>query len=121
MFDRVFMMMLQEEREKVRLLSLLLAPVARLHTYLNTVQVCITHTHTMFHSDTHSFVCVCQVLLSCSSGEDSDWPSLHNSNQVLRNLYTRCHMTLERAGRWTDGAGRPNEGAESANGSVSRR
>ncbi|XP_026795147.3 uncharacterized protein LOC113542073 [Pangasianodon hypophthalmus] len=88
----------QEEGEKFRLLSLLLAPVTRLHTYLNTVQV----------------------LLSCSSSEHSDWRSLHNTNQVLRNLYTRCHMTLERAGRWTDGAGRPNEGAESANGLSSR-
>ncbi|XP_058240075.1 uncharacterized protein si:ch211-67f24.7 isoform X2 [Hemibagrus wyckioides] len=88
----------QEEGEKFRLLSLLLVPVTRLHIYLNTVQV----------------------LLSCSSSEHSDWRLLHSSNQVLRNLYTRCHMTLERAGRWSDGAGQPNEGVESVNGLSSR-
>lgn len=120
----VMMIMLQEEGEKFRLLSLLLAPVTRLHTYLSTVQVCNSRTHahikTEIHSDTHTsmFVCVYQVLLSCLSGEHSDWHSLHSSNQVLRNLYTRCHMTLERAGRWTDGARQPNEGVDSANGSV---
>ncbi|KAK3573970.1 hypothetical protein QTP86_034115, partial [Hemibagrus guttatus] len=88
----------QEEGGKFRLLSLLLAPVTRLHTYLNTVQV----------------------LLSCSSSEHSDWRSLHSSNQVLRNLYTRCHMTLESVGRWSDRAGQPNEGVESVNGLSSR-
>ncbi|XP_053357613.1 uncharacterized protein LOC128528646 isoform X1 [Clarias gariepinus] len=88
----------QDEGEKFRLLSLLLAPVTRLHTYLNTLQV----------------------LLSCSSGEHSDWRSLHSSNQVLHNLYTRCHMTLERTGRWTDGTGHSNEWADPANGLSSR-
>ncbi|TSN48446.1 hypothetical protein Baya_8961 [Bagarius yarrelli] len=59
-------------------------------------------------------------LLSRSSGEHSDWHSIHRSNQVLRSLYTRCHMTLERAGRWSDGTERQNEGAESVNGLSSR-
>ncbi|XP_062851480.1 uncharacterized protein si:ch211-67f24.7 [Trichomycterus rosablanca] len=86
------------EKEKFRLLSLLLAPIIRLHTYLNTVQL----------------------LLSCSGREHSDWCSLQETDQILRNLYTRCHMTLERAGRWTDGVGRQNEGVEPTNSLSSR-
>ncbi|XP_047668925.1 uncharacterized protein LOC113635278 isoform X2 [Tachysurus fulvidraco] len=88
----------KEEREKFRLLSLLLAPVTRLHNYLNTVQA----------------------LLNCSSSEHLDWRSLHSSNQVLHNLYTRCHMILERTGRWRERAGQPDEVEESVNGLSSR-
>ncbi|KAL7876811.1 hypothetical protein SRHO_G00034540 [Serrasalmus rhombeus] len=76
----------EEERESVRLLSLLLAPVSRLHTYLNTIQF----------------------LLSCSGSGHADWRSLQESEQVLRDLCTRCHVTLERAGQWAEGVGPAN-------------
>ncbi|XP_066534992.1 rho guanine nucleotide exchange factor 33 [Hoplias malabaricus] len=73
----------EEERESYRLLSLLFAPVSRLHTYLNTVQS----------------------LLSCLGGGHSDRRSLQDSEQLLCSLCTRCYMTLEREGQWAQGAG----------------
>ncbi|KAI4881153.1 hypothetical protein NFI96_003977 [Prochilodus magdalenae] len=75
-----------EEKESFRLLSLLLAPVSRLHTYLDTIQF----------------------LLSCSGSGHADWRSLQETEQVLRDLCTRCHVTLERDGQWAEGAGPVN-------------
>ncbi|KAG9274986.1 rho guanine nucleotide exchange factor 33 [Astyanax mexicanus] len=76
----------EEEKESFRLLSLLLAPVSRLHAYLNTIQF----------------------LRSCSGSGHPDWVLLQESEQVLRNLCTRCHIILEREGRWVEGVGPVN-------------
>ncbi|XP_076831342.1 rho guanine nucleotide exchange factor 33 isoform X2 [Brachyhypopomus gauderio] len=72
----------EEQRDHFRLLSLLLAPMSRIHTYLNTVQL----------------------LLSCSGSGHSDYRSLQESERVLRNLCMCCHMTLERSGQWGEKA-----------------
>ncbi|XP_048061628.1 uncharacterized protein LOC125277304 isoform X2 [Megalobrama amblycephala] len=66
----------QEEKESCRLLSLLFAPVSRIHAYLNIIQA----------------------LLRSSGAGHADWCSLQESERVLWDLCTSCHMTLEKAG-----------------------
>ncbi|XP_026866355.2 rho guanine nucleotide exchange factor 33 isoform X2 [Electrophorus electricus] len=72
----------EEQKEHFKLLTLLLAPISRIHTYLNTVQL----------------------LLSCSGSGHSDYRSLQESEHVLRNLCMCCHMTLKRSGQWGEKA-----------------
>ncbi|XP_057198678.1 uncharacterized protein LOC130559548 isoform X2 [Triplophysa rosa] len=72
-----------KETENFRLLALLFAPVSRIHAYLN----------------------ITQALLHSSGAGHADWCSLQESERVLRNLCTSCHMTLEKAGPWEEGAG----------------
>ncbi|KAA0718186.1 hypothetical protein E1301_Tti001220 [Triplophysa tibetana] len=71
------------ETENFRLLALLFAPVSRIHAYLN----------------------ITQALLDSSGAGHADWCALQESERVLRNLCTSCHMTLEKAGPWEEGAG----------------
>lgn len=93
----IMMIMLQEEGEKFRLLSLLLAPVTRLHTYLSTVQVHLTHTNTEVHPDTCSSMCVCiYVCVRCC------WAAWAGSTQT-GTRYTaaiRCCATFTHDVTW---------------------
>ncbi|XP_067278185.1 uncharacterized protein si:ch211-67f24.7 isoform X2 [Pseudorasbora parva] len=73
----------QEEKESCRLLSLLFAPVSRIHMYLNIIQA----------------------LLRSSGAGHADWCSLQESERVLWDLCTSCHMILEKAGPCEEGAG----------------
>ncbi|KAK7140514.1 hypothetical protein R3I94_012953 [Phoxinus phoxinus] len=80
----------QEEIESCRLLSLLFAPVSRIHAYLNIIQA----------------------LLRSSGAGHADWCSLQESERVLWDLCTSCHMTLEKAGPCKEGVG-PKQGLRS--------
>ncbi|CAM4725905.1 unnamed protein product [Leuciscus chuanchicus] len=80
----------QEEKESCRLLSLLFAPVSRIHSYLNIIQA----------------------LLHSSGAGHADWCSLQESERVLWDLCTSCHMTLEKAGPCKEGVG-PKQGLRS--------
>ncbi|XP_051503316.1 uncharacterized protein LOC127411646 [Myxocyprinus asiaticus] len=77
----------QEEKKSFRLLTLLFAPVSRIHTYLNIIQG----------------------LLPSSGAGHADWCSLQESERVLWNLCTSCHITLEKAAPWEEGEG-PEQG-----------
>ncbi|XP_016403416.1 uncharacterized protein LOC107736540 isoform X1 [Sinocyclocheilus rhinocerous] len=80
----------QEEKESFRLLSLLFAPVSRIHKYLNIIQA----------------------LLRSSGAGHADWCSLQESEQVLWDLCTSCHMTLAKTGPCEEGEG-PEQGLRS--------
>ncbi|XP_035024901.2 uncharacterized protein LOC118116999 [Hippoglossus stenolepis] len=71
------------EREEMKLLSLLLAPVSRIHGYLSHVQN----------------------LLQWTGKEHPDCSLLLGTERALRSLLSRCHMTLEEDVRWEDGGG----------------
>ncbi|XP_042593278.1 uncharacterized protein LOC122139458 isoform X1 [Cyprinus carpio] len=81
---------LQAEKESFRLLSLVFAPVSRIHTYLNIIQA---------------------LLRSCGAGH-ADRCSLQESERVLWDLCTSCHMTLAKAGPCEEGVG-PEQGLRS--------
>ncbi|KAF4106000.1 uncharacterized protein si:ch211-67f24.7 [Onychostoma macrolepis] len=80
----------QEEKESFRLLSLLFTPVSRIHTYLNIIQA----------------------LLRSSGAGHADWCSLQESERVLWDLCTSCHMTLAKAEPCEEGVG-PEQGLRS--------
>nr|XP_055025324.1 uncharacterized protein LOC129415385 [Misgurnus anguillicaudatus] len=73
----------KNSQENFKLLSLLFAPVSRIHTYLNIIQA----------------------LLHSSGAGHADWCSLQESERVLLNLCTSCRMTLEKAELCEEGAG----------------
>ncbi|TRY56436.1 hypothetical protein DNTS_025706 [Danionella cerebrum] len=72
-----------EEQESLRLLTLLFAPVSRIHTYLSIIQT----------------------LLLSSGASHADPCSLQESERLLSQLCTSCHMTLEKVGSGLGEAG----------------
>ncbi|XP_030628218.1 uncharacterized protein LOC115810427 [Chanos chanos] len=77
----------REERDSLRLVSLLLAPVSRIHSYLSIIQN----------------------LLDWTSSGHPDRDSLQESQRVLRSLCDNCHTALEKDGHWGEEAV-PNHG-----------
>ncbi|XP_029973387.1 uncharacterized protein LOC115407163 [Salarias fasciatus] len=73
----------QMEREEMKLLSLLLAPVARIHSYLSHIQS----------------------LLQWTGKEHPDCSLLLGTERALRSVLSRCHVVLEEDVRWEDGDG----------------
>ncbi|CAB1418542.1 unnamed protein product [Pleuronectes platessa] len=73
----------QIEREEMKLLSLLLAPVSRIHGYLSHIQN----------------------LLQWTGKEHPDCSLLLGTERALRGLLSRCHTTLEEDVRWEDAGG----------------
>lgn len=73
----------QMEREEMKLLSLLLAPVARIHSYLNHIQN----------------------LLQWTGKEHPDCSLLLGTERALRSVLSRCHVILEEDVRWEEGEG----------------
>ncbi|KAG7509741.1 rho guanine nucleotide exchange factor 33-like isoform X1 [Solea senegalensis] len=68
------------DREEMKLLSLLLAPVSRIHSYLNHIQN----------------------LLQWTSKEHPDCSLLLGTERALRAILSRCHVILEEDVRWED-------------------
>ncbi|CAJ1074818.1 rho guanine nucleotide exchange factor 33 isoform X1 [Xyrichtys novacula] len=68
----------QMEREEMKLLSLLLAPVSRVHSYLSHIQN----------------------LLQWTSKEHPDCSLLLGTERALRSILSRCHVILEEGVRW---------------------
>ncbi|XP_036006368.1 rho guanine nucleotide exchange factor 33-like [Fundulus heteroclitus] len=79
----------QTEREEIKLLSLLLAPVARIHSYLSHIQN----------------------LLQWTGKDHPDCSLLLGSERALRSVLSRCHVILEEDVRWEEdeGAGQRSE------------
>ncbi|XP_019953501.2 rho guanine nucleotide exchange factor 33 [Paralichthys olivaceus] len=73
----------QMEREEMKLLYLLLAPVSRIHGYLNHIQN----------------------LLQWTGKEHPDCSLLLGTERALRGILSRCHLILEEDVRWEDGEG----------------
>ncbi|XP_029349254.1 rho guanine nucleotide exchange factor 33 isoform X2 [Echeneis naucrates] len=73
----------QMEREEMKLLSLLLAPVARIHSYLSHIQS----------------------LLQWTGKEHPDCSLLLGTERALRSVLSRCHVILEEDVRWDEGEG----------------
>ncbi|XP_063353823.1 uncharacterized protein si:ch211-67f24.7 [Pelmatolapia mariae] len=71
----------QIEREEMKLLSLLLAPVARIHSYLSHIQN----------------------LLQWTGKEHPDCSLLLGTERALRSILSRCHVILEEDVRWEEG------------------
>uniref|UniRef100_A0A1A7X4L0 DH domain-containing protein n=2 Tax=Iconisemion striatum TaxID=60296 RepID=A0A1A7X4L0_9TELE len=71
----------QMEREEMKLLSLLLAPVARIHSYLSHIQS----------------------LLQWTGKEHPDSSLLLGSERALRSILSHCHGILEKDVRWEEG------------------
>ncbi|TNN65594.1 Rho guanine nucleotide exchange factor 33 [Liparis tanakae] len=77
------MQSVQAEREEVKLLHLLLAPISRIHGYLSHIQN----------------------LLQWTGTEHPDRSLLLGSERVLRSVLTHCHVILEEDVRWEEGGG----------------
>ncbi|XP_075879473.1 uncharacterized protein LOC142886315 isoform X2 [Nelusetta ayraudi] len=79
----------QVEREEMKLLSLLLAPVTRIHSYLSHIQN----------------------LLQWTGKEHPDCSLLLGAERALRALLARCHVILEEDVRWgeEEGPGRSSD------------
>ncbi|XP_031703241.1 uncharacterized protein LOC116383482 [Anarrhichthys ocellatus] len=73
----------QMEKEEMKLLYLLLAPVARIHGYLSHIQN----------------------LLQWTSKEHPDCSLLLGTERALRSILSRCHVILEEDVRWEEGEG----------------
>ncbi|XP_059208956.1 rho guanine nucleotide exchange factor 33 [Centropristis striata] len=73
----------QMEREEMKLLSLLLAPVSRIHSYLSHIQN----------------------LLQWTGKEHPDCSLLLGTERALRGTLSRCHVILEEDVRWEEGEG----------------
>ncbi|XP_061599313.1 uncharacterized protein si:ch211-67f24.7 [Cololabis saira] len=71
----------QMEREEMKLLSLLLAPLARVHGYLSHIQN----------------------LLQWTGKEHPDCSLLLGAERALRSVLSRCHQILQEDVRWEDG------------------
>ncbi|KAL0969421.1 hypothetical protein UPYG_G00227190 [Umbra pygmaea] len=69
-----------KELEELQLLSLLLAPVSRIHCYLTLIQK----------------------LLQWTAYDHPDRSLLQGSEKILRSTQVRCHLTLEEDVRWED-------------------
>lgn len=70
----------QMEREEMKLLSLLLAPVSRIHSYLGHIQS----------------------LLQWTGKDHPDCSLLLGSERALRTILSRCHQILEQDVRWEE-------------------
>ncbi|KAE8290256.1 hypothetical protein D5F01_LYC11978 [Larimichthys crocea] len=70
----------QMEREEMKLLSLLLAPVSRIHSYLSHIQN----------------------LLQWTGKEHPDCSLLLGTERALRSVLCRCHVILEEDVRWEE-------------------
>ncbi|XP_034050967.1 uncharacterized protein LOC117531884 [Thalassophryne amazonica] len=73
----------QMETEEMKLLSLLLAPVSRIHSYLSHIQN----------------------LLQWTGKEHPDCSLLLGSEKALRSVLSRCHVILDEDVQWEAGAG----------------
>ncbi|XP_070834645.1 rho guanine nucleotide exchange factor 33 isoform X4 [Chaetodon trifascialis] len=73
----------QMEREEMKLLSLLLAPVSRIHSYLSHIQN----------------------LLQWTGKEHPDCSLLLGTERALRSVLSRCHVILEEDVQWEEGEG----------------
>lgn len=73
----------QMEREEMKLLSLLLAPVSRIHSYLSHIQN----------------------LLQWTGKEHPDCSLLLGTERALRGVLSRCHVILEEDVRWEEAEG----------------
>ncbi|KAK2826607.1 hypothetical protein Q5P01_020821 [Channa striata] len=73
----------QMEREEMKLLTLLLAPVSRVHSYLSHIQN----------------------LLQWTGKEHPDCSLLLGTERALRSILSRCHVILEEDVRWEEGDG----------------
>ncbi|XP_041669262.1 uncharacterized protein LOC121526658 isoform X2 [Cheilinus undulatus] len=73
----------QMEREEMKLLSLLLAPVSRVHSYLSHIQN----------------------LLQWTGKEHPDCSLLLGTERALRSVLSQCHVILEEDVRWDEGEG----------------
>ncbi|XP_068437256.1 rho guanine nucleotide exchange factor 33 [Clinocottus analis] len=73
----------QTEREEMKLLYLLLAPVSRIHGYLSHIQN----------------------LLQWTGKEHPDCSLLLGTERALRSILSRCHVILEEDVRWEEGEG----------------
>ncbi|KAM3594618.1 uncharacterized protein V6R79_010939 [Siganus canaliculatus] len=73
----------QMEREEMKLLALLLAPVSRIHSYLSHIQN----------------------LLQWTGKEHPDCSLLLGTERALRSILSRCHVILEEEVRWEEGEG----------------
>ncbi|XP_063764331.1 uncharacterized protein si:ch211-67f24.7 isoform X1 [Eleginops maclovinus] len=71
------------QAEEMKLLSLLLAPVSRIHAYLSHIQS----------------------LLQWTGKEHPDCSLLLGAEKALRSLLTRCHQTLQEDVQWEEGGG----------------
>ncbi|XP_029685519.1 uncharacterized protein isoform X1 [Takifugu rubripes] len=87
----------QEDREEMNLLSLLLAPVSRIHAYLSHVQS----------------------LLQWTGKEHPDCSLLLGAERALRNVLSRCHAILEEDVRWEEAEGAGQSCSEAAGSSAS--
>ncbi|XP_017267701.1 uncharacterized protein LOC108233618 isoform X2 [Kryptolebias marmoratus] len=77
----------QMEREEMKLLSLLLAPVARIHSYLGHIQN----------------------LLQWTGKEHPDCSLLLGSERALRSILARCHVILEEDVQWEEEEEEPGQ------------
>ncbi|KAF7654495.1 hypothetical protein LDENG_00069050 [Lucifuga dentata] len=73
----------QMEREEMKLLSLLLAPVSRIHSYLSHIQN----------------------LLQWTGKEHPDCSLLLGTERALRSILSHCHVILEEDVQWEEGEG----------------
>ncbi|XP_067335339.1 rho guanine nucleotide exchange factor 33 isoform X1 [Channa argus] len=73
----------QMEREEMKLLTLLLAPVSRMHSYLSHIKN----------------------LLQWTGKEHPDSSLLLGTERALRSILSRCHVILEEDVRWEEGEG----------------
>ncbi|XP_034531225.1 uncharacterized protein LOC117806401 [Notolabrus celidotus] len=93
----------QMEREEMKLLSLLLAPVSRVHSYLSHIQN----------------------LLQWTGKEHPDCSLLLGAERALRSTLSRCHAILEEDVRWeeVEGAGQscPDAGVAGSSANCCRR
>ncbi|KAM9354815.1 uncharacterized protein KZ484_012919 [Pholidichthys leucotaenia] len=83
----------QMEREEMKLLSLLLAPVARIHSYLSHIQN----------------------LLQWTGKDHPDCSLLLGTERALRSVLSRCHVILEEDVQWeeVEGPGQSSDAAPS--------
>ncbi|XP_072222160.1 uncharacterized protein [Leuresthes tenuis] len=79
----------QMEKEEIKLLSLLLAPVARIHSYLSHIQN----------------------LLQWTGKEHPDCSLLLGTERALRTILSRSHVILEEDVRWEEGEGAGQSGS----------
>ncbi|XP_059907465.1 uncharacterized protein si:ch211-67f24.7 [Gadus macrocephalus] len=84
----------QTEREEGKLLSLLLAPVSRIHGYLGHIQN----------------------LLQWTSRDHPDCSLLLGSEKVLRETLSRCHSILEQDVQWEEDAHPTNQSGKCSGG-----
>ncbi|XP_056248932.1 uncharacterized protein LOC130179856 isoform X2 [Seriola aureovittata] len=87
----------QMEREEMKLLSLLLAPVSRVHGYLSHIQN----------------------LLQWTGKEHPDCSLLLGAERALRSVLSRCHVILEEDVRWEEGEGAGQSCSDAAAGGSS--